>query len=239
MADNFLFSIVPIEAFMDDRLSKTELRVLGAILSFRNKNTNLCWPSRKQIEDRCGLSSSKISTATTGLVNHGWLKKEGNGGRSRHCSYSLTVPDIKTVPDSGTVPKKETVPDSGLKTVPDSGTGIKQTIEQTIEREVNQSDENLSPSISWNRRKTDRFGSEYQSSKKQTKTPFPVGKFKITEEMFEYGNRKGLSDDYIRHETGKLKNKALADGLLKEDWYAFWYFWIDKASEFLKQGACR
>ena len=72
---------MPIEAFMDDRLTKTDLRVLGAILSWRNKNTNLCWPKREQIAERCNLSVFKISTSTTHLVELGWLKKEGKGGQ--------------------------------------------------------------------------------------------------------------------------------------------------------------
>lgn len=128
-----LFSIMPIEAFLDDRLSKTDLRVLGAILSFADKKTGLCWPKREQLAERCGLSLPKISTATTSLVSLGWLEKEGDGGRSRSVHYKVITPSLitKTVPNSGTVPDSETVPNSGTKTVPNSGTGIKQTIEQT------------------------------------------------------------------------------------------------------------
>lgn len=124
---------MPIEAFLDDRLSKTDLRVLGAILSFADKKTGLCWPKREQLAERCGLSLPKISTATTSLVSLGWLEKEGDGGRSRSVHYKVITPILitKTVPNSGTVPDSETVPDSGTKTVPDSGTGIKQTNEQT------------------------------------------------------------------------------------------------------------
>ena len=124
---------------MDDRLSKTDLRVLGAIMSWRNKDTNLCHPSRDQISERCGLPISKISNSTTRLVELGWLIKTGNGGRSMRCSYKFCVPDLgaKTVPDSDTVTDLDTVPDSvtvtesvtvtdsGTKTVPDSGTGKK------------------------------------------------------------------------------------------------------------------
>jgi hypothetical protein len=148
-----VFAIMPIQAFLDDRLSKTDLRVLGAILSFSDRKTGACWPKREQLAERCGLSLPKISTATSSLVELGWLVKEGDGGRSRSTHYKCltptigtktvpdsgtvpkigTVPDsgTKTVPDSGTVPKIGTVPDSGTKTVPDSGTGIKQTNEQT------------------------------------------------------------------------------------------------------------
>ena len=136
MSDHHIFSLVPVEVFMDDRLTKTDLRVLGAILSWRNKTTNLMWPKRSQIAERCNLSLPKISTATTHLVTLGWLKKEGKGGCSRSSQYLFCIPDfiLKTVPDSGTVPKTGTVPDSGTKTVPDSGTRNKQTIEQTIKQ---------------------------------------------------------------------------------------------------------
>lgn len=70
-----IFSIMPIEVFADDRLSKTDIRVLGTILSFRNKNTNLCCPKRERISERCGLPITKISIAITHLVELGWLDK--------------------------------------------------------------------------------------------------------------------------------------------------------------------
>jgi hypothetical protein len=130
-----LFSIMPIEAFLDDRLSKTDLRVLGAIISFTDKK-GVCWPRREQISERCGLPVQKISYATTRLIDFGWLKKEGNGGCSRSANYYVLKPDLTNlnsiVPDSGTfIVPDLIVPDSGTFIVPDSGRGIKQTIEQT------------------------------------------------------------------------------------------------------------
>lgn len=129
---------------MDDRLTKTDLRVLGAILSWRDKTTNLCWPKRELIATRCNLPLCKISTATTRLVNLGWLKKEGNGGRSRSAQYVLLIPtlttktltDLVTVTDPVTVTDSvtKTLTDSVTKTVTDSVRGIKQTNEQTIEQ---------------------------------------------------------------------------------------------------------
>jgi len=144
-----IFSIMPVEVFADDRLSKTDFRVLGTILSFRNRNTSLCCPKREQIADRCGLPLCKISTATTRLVELGWLEKVGNGGRSSACHYRVSVPVFltervtdsvtvsmpKTVTDSVTVTKSVTVTDSVTKTVTDSVRGIKQTSKQTKERD--------------------------------------------------------------------------------------------------------
>jgi hypothetical protein len=139
-----VFSIMPVEVFMDDRLTKTDLRVLGAILSWRDKTTNLCWPKRELIATRCNLPLCKISTATTRLVNLGWLKKEGNGGRSRSAQYILLIPtltaktltDLVTVTESGTVTDSvtNTLTESVTKTVTGSVRGIKQTNEQTIEQ---------------------------------------------------------------------------------------------------------
>ena len=141
---NNIFSILPIQVFMDDRLSKTDLRVLGAIMSWRNIDTNLMWPKRDQIAKRCNLPLCKISTATTHLVELGWLKKEGNGGCSRSTKYQFLVPVLadKKVTDSVTVTESVTVTDSVTKTVTDSVTktvtdsvrGIKQTNEQTTEQ---------------------------------------------------------------------------------------------------------
>ena len=154
-----LFALMPIEAFLDDRLSKTDLRVLGAIISFTDKK-GMCWPRREQISERCGLPVKKISYSTSHLIELGWLKKEGNGGCSRSANYYVLKPNLAInetivpesgtfiVPESGTfivpdlVPNETIVPESGTFIVPESGTfivpesgrGIKQTIEQTIEQ---------------------------------------------------------------------------------------------------------
>ena len=123
---------MPIEAFLDDRLSKTDLRVLGSIISFTDKK-GVCWPRREQISERCGLPVQKISYATTRLIDFGWLKKEGNGGCSRSANYYVLKPDlISIVPESGTfIVPDLIVPESGTFIVPELGRGIKQTIEQT------------------------------------------------------------------------------------------------------------
>jgi len=142
-----IFSIMPVEVFADDRLTKTDLRVLGAILSFRNKTTNLCCPRREAIAERTGLPICKISTATTHLVELGWLEKSGSGGRSSPSHYDFRLPDkfdekvtdtvsiprSKTVTDSVTVTESVTVTDSVTKTVTDSVRGKEQTREQRKE----------------------------------------------------------------------------------------------------------
>lgn len=99
------FSILPIEVFLDKRLTLEQVRVLGALFSFRGKDTNVVWPSRRQIAERCGMHLSNISTATSALEKLGWLTKDGKGGHSKATRYAITVPT--TVADSATVSKPE------------------------------------------------------------------------------------------------------------------------------------
>lgn len=109
------FALVPIEVIKDKRLTLEQTRVLVALFSFRNKNTNTVWPSRAVIAERTGMHVSNISAATTELVSLGWLVKEGVGGYSKSTRYTITVPETlpekkkKTVADSATVAQQATV----------------------------------------------------------------------------------------------------------------------------------
>lgn len=142
MSDNVIFSIVPIEVWADRRLTLEQVRVLGALLSFRGKNTDLVWPSRQQISERTGgMHQANISTATSALEKLGWLTKEGKGGHSKATRYRITVPET-TVAESATVAEQATVAQSATRTVAESATPPvaesatrkEQTTEQTKEQ---------------------------------------------------------------------------------------------------------
>lgn len=124
MADQTIFSIVPIEACKDRRLTLEQLRVLVTLLSFRGKNTDVVWPSRQQISERCGMHITNISEATSALVKLGWLEKEGKGGFSKATRYRINVPDesLFTVAHSATVAEWATVAHSATQTVADQAT---------------------------------------------------------------------------------------------------------------------
>lgn len=113
-----IFAIIPVEICRDHRLTLQQMRVLCTLLTFRAKNTDIVWPSRQQLADRCGMLPHKISEATTGLERLGWLTKVGKGGFSKSTRYSISVPDLSGT----TVPEQGTVPESGTRPVPDSGT---------------------------------------------------------------------------------------------------------------------
>lgn len=139
------FSLVPVEVIRDKRLTLEQTRVLIALFSFRNKVTDTVWPSRAAIAERTGMHVSNISTATTGLVELGWLLKEGQGGHSKATRYTLCVPSIfgagtvaqqATVADRATVACSATRPVAEAATPPvaESATRKEQTTEQTKEQ---------------------------------------------------------------------------------------------------------
>jgi len=131
-----IFAIVPIEVLQDSRLTLWQIKVLVALLSFRNKTTNLTFPSREQISIRTGLHISNVSKTTSELVQLGWLLKEGKGGFSKATRYVIQLPDIasntkqqSTVAESTTVVESTTltVAESTTRTVAESTTRKEQT----------------------------------------------------------------------------------------------------------------
>lgn len=95
------FAMVPLAVAQDRRLTLEQTRVLIALYSFRNKRSDIVWPSRALIAERTGMHPSNISSATTALVALGWVKKTGDGGLSRAARYTLCDPEEK-VADSAT-----------------------------------------------------------------------------------------------------------------------------------------
>ena len=103
------FIISPREIIEDGRLSFWQIKVLLALYSFRNRNTDLVYPTRESISKRCGIRPSSISKTTTELVKLGWLEKAGKGGNNKATVYRVTVPNFSTVQESCTVQESSTV----------------------------------------------------------------------------------------------------------------------------------
>ena len=130
-----VFSIVPIEVFGDKRLTLEQMRVLGVLLSFRGKDTNLAFPKRSDIAERCGMHPANISSATSALERLGWIKKEGKGGHSRPTRFTFSIPE--TAADQATVaePAAGGVAQQATRLrIADSATGSEHTREQTSEQ---------------------------------------------------------------------------------------------------------
>lgn len=85
--------MIPCEVFQDSELSRTELRVLIALFSFRKKNTELVWPSRAAIAKRANYENvATVSRTTRGLEEKGWIEKRGGSYQGPN-KWVLRVPD--------------------------------------------------------------------------------------------------------------------------------------------------
>ena len=105
MSEEGKFIITPREIIEDSRLTLRHIKVLLALYSFRNKNTDLVYPSREAVTKRCGIRPNSISTTTSELVKLGWLEKTGMEGRK---AYRVTVPNLSTLQESCTLQESST-----------------------------------------------------------------------------------------------------------------------------------
>lgn len=209
------FAMVPIEAASDHRLTAMQYRVLIAILSFRNKNSDTAYPRRELIANRCGYSINSISRITAQLVDLGWLQKSGKGGRSSPSTYKITVPetvaDPETVSDPATVadPDTKTLADPDTKTVADPARGKEQTSEQ----------------------KRNREGARVNGAHALPPEWEPAAKIKVQ------CQKLGLSDDEVDWELGKFRDYWLSASrnARKKDWNAAFRNWCRRAIEFRRE----
>jgi hypothetical protein len=147
------FAMIPVFVIADGRLTKTDLRVYAAIVSFRNADTKKCFPSRERIAQRSCLAACKISTSITTLIKFGYISISTENGRRR---YHFHKPDVvpKVTAKLVTPPvTKEEIPkltgdvtlqdtDSETNQVTGSGTHnkeIKHINQQTIQQTTTQS----------------------------------------------------------------------------------------------------
>jgi hypothetical protein len=79
------FSIVPDAVWSDRRLKIADLRVLGALFSFRRGSDDWeVWPSRDAIAERAGgMHPSTVSRITARLVRFGWIEIRDARGANR------------------------------------------------------------------------------------------------------------------------------------------------------------
>lgn len=218
-SDN-IFSIAPIEICLDDRLTKMQIKVLLALLSFRAKNTDVVWPKRETLSARCGYCPSVISRVTSQLVELGWLQKVGGGGYSKSCEYRITVPSLETVTNSETVTESVTVTEPVTTTVTELVTRKELTNEQT--------------SIKINKRSNGNVSlPDYMKAKKEN------GEKVIPEDdpVMAYAESVGIPPEFLRicwrefvesYSDGLKKYKdwrTVFRKAVRGNWFKLW--WID------------
>lgn len=84
------FAILPWQVAADPRLTKSDLRVLIALLSYRSKDTSPLWATRKQIAAHCRLLENNVSRSTAHLEGLGWIRKHHR--KRQPTVYEFTVP---------------------------------------------------------------------------------------------------------------------------------------------------
>lgn len=57
-------------------LSKNDLRVYGALASFADANTAICFPTREQLNAITGIHETNISKCITKMVNKGLMLRQ-------------------------------------------------------------------------------------------------------------------------------------------------------------------
>ena len=81
-------TVLPNEVWSDERLTLWQLKVLGALYSFKGKG-GVVWPKKVTLAERAGVPVQHISRLTKELAALGWITKEGGGGRGAATRYTL------------------------------------------------------------------------------------------------------------------------------------------------------
>ena len=84
------FAWVPVAALADD-LSPAPFRLLVGLFSFADSEGR-CWPGRRTLANRAGVSFARVPAAIKTLVASGWLTVDRGGGRGTN-RYQIHTPD--------------------------------------------------------------------------------------------------------------------------------------------------
>lgn len=88
--DQRQFSIVPIRAITDRRLTGMEMRVLMLYCCYTNRS-GLTWVGQQRIATHLNVSKMRISVLTTALINKGYLKVVYQGFRGERADTRQVI----------------------------------------------------------------------------------------------------------------------------------------------------
>lgn len=97
-----LIVVLPLEALLDQRLTRADLALLCALSSWRDQHSGLAKPTRRNLALRCGrMSERTISRGIARLERFGWAMRIGKtGGRNSPNLITVGTPDELINPDS-------------------------------------------------------------------------------------------------------------------------------------------
>jgi len=115
MSESPPFFVAPTEALQDTRLTRADLKVLFALCSFYNRRTKRCFPSRRALGERAGVSRSTVGTSLQDLEFYGWIVRihdYNERGAQRANNYEIRFGDsllesFTPMPDASAPPLTE------------------------------------------------------------------------------------------------------------------------------------
>ena len=230
-----VFAIVPVEAALDLRLTAREYRVLIALLSFRNKDTQLAFPTREQIGERCHMAPTRVSATTSSLERKGWLAKQGKGGYGRATTYRIMVPENSYQLGNGyqsgngyQIPDTQPSPPGGTPTVTPGGDTNRPLTDHGTDHRPGEEDREPTPKP---KRATVTIRTFIDACKAKGEAPIPHD-----DPIFDYARDAGIPEDFlhlawrefVERNTGTKKRYAswrqAFHNAVRSNWYRLWYF---------------
>ena len=95
-AFNYYYSALPQPALIDTRLKDRDRRLLAAFYLIAGRGNIVYNKTREDLGKIARMAQNAVSVTSARLVELGWLKKSGNGGRGNSARYELTVPEAFT-----------------------------------------------------------------------------------------------------------------------------------------------
>ena len=218
------FVIIPFEVTSDRRLTGRQRLVLITLCSFRGKGTDLVWPSRREIANRCGIHPVNVSKTTTELVGLGWLNKTGKGGNRRATRYTICPPPaVGEVAETTTLPVVETTTVVETTSPPVVETATPPVAKTTnpirrVKRKSKEEEEKPPNPLEFEGWWKDWLKAIRITSPERTN----AGNKAVAEEHFSKLRKAGWSVETIREVTGKYLRatqgqRKNAEGFLKPD----------------------
>ena len=157
-AFNYYYSALPQPALTDTRLKDRDRRLLAAFYLIAGRGNIVYNKTREDLGKLARMAKNAVSVTSARLVELGWLKKSGSGGRRQSAVYELTIPEafthlqrsanqtcrVNTTPQhSYSMASKKTLTDKRTLATPTTLTMPASNTEATIQNNNNA----LSPSL--------------------------------------------------------------------------------------------
>lgn len=84
---------VPREVFMDSRLTRQDIRVLGILCAYANGKTGVCTRRQEAIAEEIEASREGVNRSLKKLVSLGYVKTKARAGMKRSLEYCVLVSD--------------------------------------------------------------------------------------------------------------------------------------------------